>query len=292
MAITHAPGQPRILIAGCGALGGMIAHQLSHQATVFGLRRSAGQVPEGVHPIAADLLQPDQLAERLPGDLDALVYCLTPGRYDDEGYRQAYVTGLGNLLKAATGQPVKRVVFISSTSVYHQDDDSWVTEDSPTEPKRHSGQRILEGERLALAGPFPATVVRFSGIYGPSRRRFLTAVQNGEMNPSLPAPYSNRIHEADAAAAVVHLLNLALNGQPLADRYIASDCDPARLDEVVNWVRGQVPCAAPQPDARTGGRAGSKRCDNRRLLATGFRFRYPDYRAGYGEMIEQERSQN
>ncbi|MDC0663985.1 NAD(P)H-binding protein [Marinobacter sp. SS21] len=291
MAITQTPGQPRILVAGCGALGGMIARQLSTQATVYGLRRNANKVPAGVQPVAADLLAPEQLNTQLPPALDAIVYCLTPGRYDDEGYRQAYVTGLGNLLTAVSGHPVKRVVFISSTSVYHQDDDSWVTEDSATAPLRHSGQRILEGEQTALSGPFPATVVRFSGIYGPSRRRFLSAVQRGEMNPAQPGPYSNRIHEADAAAAVAHLLGMALAGESLADHYIASDCEPARLDEVVTWVRTQVPCAPPQPDARTAGRAGSKRCDNRRLLATGFRFRYPDYRAGYGEMIEQERGE-
>lgn len=290
MAITQTPDQPRILVAGCGALGGMIACQLIDQATVYGLRRDASKVPEGVHPVAADLLDPEQLAQRLPGNLDAIVYCLTPGSYDDDGYRQAYVTGLDNLLAAATGQTVKRVIFISSTSVYHQDDDSWVTEDSPTEPARHSGQRILEGEQRALSGPFPATIVRYSGIYGPSRRRFLTAVEKGEMNPSQPAPYSNRIHEVDAAAAVVHLLTRSLAGEPVDDRYIVSDCEPARLDEVVEWVRNQVPCAPPKPDARTAGRSGSKRCDNRRLLATGFNIRYPDYRTGYGEMIEQERS--
>ncbi len=290
MAITQTPGQPRILVAGCGALGGMIAQQLSAQATVYGLRRNPDKVPAGIQPVAADLLAPAQLEAQIPQALDAIVYCLTPGRYDDEGYRQAYVTGLNNLLAAVSGQAVKRVVFISSTSVYHQDDDSWVTEDSPTAPLRHSAQRILEGEQLALSGPFPATVVRFSGIYGPSRRRFLTAVQRGEMNPATPGPYSNRIHEVDAAGVVAHLLRLALSGEPLARHYIASDCEPARLDEVVAWVRAQVPCAPALADARTAGRSGSKRCDNQRLLTTGFQFRYPDYRVGYSEMIEQERA--
>ncbi|MCP4065801.1 MAG: DUF1731 domain-containing protein, partial [Gammaproteobacteria bacterium] len=34
-------------------------------------------------------------------------------------------------------------------------------------------------------------------------------------------------------------------------------------------------------------RAGSKRCSNKRLLGTGFQFRYPDFRAGYRDMIDQ-----
>ena len=107
------------------------------------------------------------------------------------------------------------------------------------------------------------------------------------MNPTKPAPFSNRIHEEDAANAAAHLVELALSSATLETCYLASDCEPARLDEVVDWVRQQTPCAEPQPDARKGGRAGSKRCSNKRLLSTGFQFRYPDFRAGYRAMINQ-----
>lgn len=68
--------------------------------------------------------------------------------------------------------------------------------------------------------------------------------------------------------------------------YLASDSEPARLDEVVAWLRRQVPCRPPAEDARQGGRAGSKRCDNRRLRESGFEFRYPNYRAGYRQVID------
>lgn len=290
MAITEQPSVPRILVAGCGSLGGEIARRLSANAQVFGLRRHADRVPAGVCPIAADLLQPQQLQTQVPADLDAIVYCLTPSQYDDQGYADAYVHGLQNLLAALSGTPPKRLVFISSTSVYPQDDDSWVTEDSPTNPSRATGQRILEGEQVARDSGIPATVIRYSGIYGPSRQRFLSEVLAGRMNPSSPAPYSNRIHEDDAAAAAVHLLEQSLAGGDIEDTYIVSDCEPVRLDEVVAWVREQVPCAEAVADARTGGRAGSKRCSNQRLLASGYQFRYPDFRAGYGEMIARIRA--
>ena len=60
--------------------------------------------------------------------------------------------------------------FTSSTGVYAQTHGEWVDEDSPTEPVRYAGKRLLEGERLLLSGPFPATIVRLAGIYGPGRR--------------------------------------------------------------------------------------------------------------------------
>jgi nucleoside-diphosphate-sugar epimerase len=234
-------------------------------------------------------LRADELEQVVPANLDGIVYCLTPSSYDPEGYEAAFIAGLSNLLSATRGSSVKRLLFVSSSSVYGQDDDSWVDETSETKPSRYTGEKILGGERLALDSKIPATVVRFSGIYGPSRQRFLESVVKGMLVPAKPAPYTNRIHEQDACRALCHLMRQSLGGENIADCYLASDCEPARLDEVVGWVCEQVTRAPPAPDARTGGRAGSKRCNNQRLLDSGFVFQYPDYRAGYREMIERNR---
>lgn len=285
MAMTERTNQPRILVAGCGKLGGAIARRLSKSATVFGMRRNPDQVPEGILGVKADLMDPDSLRKAVPNNLDVIVYCLTPASYDENGYRDAYVTGLANLLAAIESQPLVRLVFISSTSVYSQNDDSWVDEASPAQPRRFSGEQILAGEQTALDSGHPATVVRFSGIYGPTRQRFLEEVIAGRMAPAKPAPFTNRIHEDDAAAAVQHLIGKALAGERLESLYLASDNEPARLDEVVEWVQTQIACAPPTDDARTGGRAGSKRCSNQRLRNSGFQFQYPDFRAGYSAMI-------
>ena len=36
-------------------------------------------------------------------------------------------------------------------------------------------------------------------------------------------------------------------------------------------------------------RGGNKRCSNARLLAAGYRFIYPDYRAGYAALLAASR---
>lgn len=286
MAMTKHKQLTRILVAGCGKLGGDIARELSGTGQVFGLRRNPDKVPEGITGIGADLTRPETLQGKLPENLDIVIYCLTPSSYDEQGYHDAYVTGLQNLLDAIGDKPLTRLFFISSTSVYAQNDDSWVDETSQANPDRFTGKQILLGEQTAINSLHPATVVRFSGIYGPTRQRFLEEVLEGRMNPQPPAPFSNRIHEQDAARAVAYLSEQALSGKALENLYIASDCEPVRLDDVVEWVRQQVPCKAPVEGARKGGRAGSKRCNNERLRASGFEFRYPDYRAGYREMIK------
>ncbi|MGP4842840.1 NAD-dependent epimerase/dehydratase family protein [Marinobacter sp. 1Y8] len=284
--------EPRILVAGCGALGSKIAKGLAPTARVYGLKRHPDNLPEGVLPLAADLQAPEQLAQVVPDNLDAVIYCLTPNSYDDEGYRAAFVSGLANLVSTMQkqGQRLNRLLFVSSTGVYQQDDDNWIDETSPTEPLRFGGKRLLEGEQCAANAPWPATTIRFSGIYGPGRTRFLESVINGELAPAAPSPFTNRIHEDDAAAAAVHLINRSLRGEPLEACYLASDEAPVRLGDVVQWVQTQISCQSPTADARSGRRAGSKRISNQRLLASGFRFRYPSFREGYSEMIQSRLS--
>jgi nucleoside-diphosphate-sugar epimerase len=257
---------------------------------VFGLRRRTDQLPQGIAPVAADLTQPATLESTLPPKLDQVIYCLTPSDYTEQGYHAAYVKGLENLLSELQGQTPNRLIFISSTGVYGQDDNNWVDEESPTQPGGFNGQQVLLGEQTALASRIPATVVRFSGIYGPSRQSFLQAVIDGRLNPPAQSNYSNRIHEQDAVRAVVHLSNMAAANQNLQPCYLASDCEPIRLDQVVRWIRQHIECETPAEDARGGGRVGSKLCSNRRLLNTGFQFRYPDFRAGYRELINQRKS--
>lgn len=286
MAISAEQYPPHILVAGCGSLGGAVAQALTDIGEVWGIRRTASAIPKGVHPAPADLLNRDELARAVPEAPDIIIYCLTPSTYDDAGYRSAYVDGLTNLLAATDTSNLKRLFYISSSSVYGQDDDSVVDELSPVAPRRFSGERVLQGEKVALNSGLPATVIRFSGIYGPSRGRFLESVRDGELNPDSPGPYTNRIHQDDAAAVCVHMVRKALAGTALENCYLASDCEPVRLDEVVDWIRRQIPCQQPDPNGRRGGRGGSKRCNNRRLLETGFEFSYPDYRAGYQPMIK------
>lgn len=287
--MTSATDKRRILLAGCGQLGTLIGLALAETHQVWGLRRNADQVPSPLKPLKADLLLPDTLEAVLPPDLDTVIYCLTPNQYDDAGYKAAFVTGLDNLLNTLERRErlPERVFFVSSTGVYHQNDDSWVDENSPTLPDRFSGKRLLEGEARLADSAIPGTAIRFSGIYGGQRRGLLEGVIAGRIAAGADTPFGNRIHEQDCVGVVRHLVSRLHGNQPIADCYLASDCEPVRQGDLVRWIRSQVPCQEPGPDARTLGRAGSKRCDNGRLLASGYRFRFPSFREGYAEMLAE-----
>jgi len=277
----------RILIAGCGYVGEALAARLAAEGhEVFALRRSEAARIAGVMRIRADLLDVDAL-RRLPARISRVVYSASAGGGDDRAYRSAYVDGLRYLLAALDGHPVERIAFASSTGVYAQTDGGWVDEESPAEPTHYSGKRLLEGEHLALHSRFSATVVRFAGIYGPGRTRVVDSVRRGEaVIPEGPPVYSNRIHREDCAGVLRHLLFVD-RAEPL---YAASDHEPTDAATLLGWLAAELGEPPPRRErvADAGhryGRASNKRVRNARLLASGYRFRYPTFRDGYGELI-------
>ena len=275
--------EQRVLIAGCGDVGTQLGVRLSTQgAQVFGLRRTINQLPAGIHGIAADMTDPDTLGT-LPA-CDWLFYTAAAKSRDPDIYRRTYVDGLKHVLDALPTSP-RHLFLTSSSGVYAQTEHEWVDEQSVTEPDSESGRILLASEQLALSSGIPATVVRFSGIYGPGRNHLQRLVESGIAAPREPLHYSNRIHSADCAGVLEHLLQLALQGQTLKPLYLASDDAPTPIHEVMEWLAAELGVEVRERQAVR--RGGSKRCSNRRLRASGYRFRYPDFRSGYAELLRK-----
>ncbi|MBH8580796.1 SDR family oxidoreductase [Bisbaumannia pacifica] len=276
------------LIVGCGDIGITLARQLKAQGTsVTGVRRRPEALTEaGIAAVAADVQDAESLAA-LP-DAEVVVYVISADRFEEEAYRAAYPDGLKAVLAEYAGRkrPPKRVFFVSSTSVYAQQAGETVDEHSEVAPHGFSGQLMLEAEQALLAHDLPGTVVRFSGIYGPGRDRLIRQVREGRIAPASPAMYSNRIHRDDCTGVLAHLIDLALADQPLAPLYLASDCEPAPLHEVMQWLADKLRVEPSQVIQSPLRRRASKRCDNALLLESGYRFRYPSFREGYAQVLE------
>ncbi len=271
-----------VLIAGCGYIGSALAARLVDDGhDVWGLRRNPVWLPENVHPVAADLADQHAL-DALPEDLDIVFYTAAAGEYDEARYRTAYVDGPRNLLVALAKQqqPVARIFFTSSTGVYAQQDGEWVDETSPTEPSHFSGTALLEGEQVFRDGPFPSTVVRLGGIYGPGRTQTLDRVRDRIVTCPTEPTYVNLIHRDDCAGMLHHLMNI----EKPDDLYLGVDCEPAERATLYRWIADLI--GVPEPPTEDGesegrGARGNKRCSNARLLTTGYAFLHPTYREGY-----------
>lgn len=275
----------RALIVGCGYVGSELARMLAASGwEVWGLRRHAERLPPQAAPIAADVTRRETL-HRIPRELDAVIYLVSAGATTEAAYRAAYIDGVRNVLAAlgeGGGRP--RLVFASSTAVYHQNEGEWVDEESPTSPRSFTGRLLLEGEGVVRAGDCESVIVRFGGIYGPGRARLIELIRRREARCREDPPrYTNRIHRDDCAGAIAHLLALT---RP-ADLYLGVDHEPAPECEVMDWLAAQLGAPLPARASDSGGprSSTSKRCRNDRLRASGYRFRYPTYREGYGALL-------
>lgn len=282
-----------ILIAGCGYVGTALGTRLVAEGhIVWGLHRRPDALPPGIRPIAADLTIPETL-RALPPGLDVVFYTAAASGPSDEAHRAVYVDGLRNLLEALQiqHQPLRRFFFTSSTAVYAQTSGAWVDESSPTEPLHFSGICLLEGERLLLDGPFPATVIRLGGIYGLGRTRLVERVRQGiAVCTDGPPIYTNRIHHDDCAGALHHLMTLPQPGH----LYLGVDHDPAEQRDVLRWLAEQLDVSPPRIEPSSGQDSrrhrSNKRCRNARLVASGYVFCYPTFREGYAALPPEDDS--
>lgn len=269
--------QAKILIIGCGKLGIGLAAELQ-EAEVFGLRRSAGELAN-IKTLQADVTNIDSLHILKNHHFDSIIVTLTPSEFSDERYKSIYVDGLANVLKVCS---FDFCVFVSSTSVYHQSNEEWVNEQSPTLPESFSGKRLLEAE--SLLKNHNSCIVRFAGIYGPSRFRLIEQTIAGQGSPEL---FSNRIHEQDCVRFLAHLLRLRWQGKAIEPLYIGIDNEPVKLSEVKYWIAEQLGYDRSHLTEQAATRRGSKRCSNKQMLESGFSLNYPSFREGYSELIKE-----
>ncbi len=286
----------RVLISGCGYVGSALGLLLAAEGhTIFGLRRNTKALPTAIRPTRADLSKPLP-PDTLPPDLDVVVHAASPGGSTDEAYRLAYAQGPRNLFAALEPQQIlRRLVFVSSTGVYAQKNGEWVDEESSTEPETTSGKRLLQGESLALGCPFPTTVLRLGGIYGPGRTGAIERALGGAPEED-PPRYTNRIHRDDCAGVLRHLILLP---DP-APVYLGVDNEPATRHTIAEWLASRLgartgarldeTAALTRSPPRGGPRDASrsrtnKRCSNARLIHSGYHFHYPTFREGFAALL-------
>ncbi|OUS02266.1 hypothetical protein A9Q90_09415 [Gammaproteobacteria bacterium 54_18_T64] len=283
----------KILLLGCGGLGRRLAARLiAAKHSVIGVKRSPLNEPlAGLQLVLADINCAHDVAQ-IPTAVDLVLFVLSPGERNKEAYQDLYQGGIANVLahfSQATGRgPGPRCLMVSSTSVYGQNAGQWVDETSPALATSFNGEALIGAEQQLWAYSDTSTVVRFSGIYGPGRESLLRRVRESKPLQYDPPSYSNRIHEEDCLGILGFLIDRAVRGLPLEKLYLASDSAPVPLAEVATWLSEKMACSPPPEKtstALTG--AMNKRCRNDRLLNLGYVLRYPTYRQGYGELLQE-----
>ena len=201
----------KISILGCGWLGFPLAKALlKEDYLVKGSTTSVEKIVllqnMGITPFQIVLSEnktTGNLAEFLENS-EILIIDVPPKLRSLE--QENFVEKIRNLIPFIEKSAVENVFFISSTSVYN-DDDTFVTEETIPKPDTESGKQLLETEQLLQNNShFETTVLRFGGLIGEDRHpiHFLAGRENLD-NPKAPI---NLIHQQDCVGIILKIIEM------------------------------------------------------------------------------------
>ena len=280
------------LVVGCGYLGTPVAEQwLRDGHRVYVLTRSAEHAElfsrQGMVPIQGDITVPETLVD-LP-EVDHVLCAVGYDRRAGLSIETVYVEGLTHLLDALSTLTT-RLIYVSSTGVYGQNDGSWIDENSPCQPIREGGVACLEAERCLQSHTLGrrSVILRMCGIYGPGRVPRIADIKAGRPITSPEYGYLNLIHREDAVRSIL----LAEENADPPDLILVGDgCPVLRRDYfsyLAELLDTDLPAfAVPRNDAAVSERALSdKRVTNRRMLdVLRIRLEYPSFREGLKSVV-------
>ncbi|RKE04801.1 NAD(P)H-binding protein [Marinifilum flexuosum] len=206
---------PRISVLGCGWLGLALAKHLSSKG--YDVKGSVMQEEnlEELHQFGIKGYQiafnPDLqvCSDDHFFETDIIVSCIPPKRRDDiESY---YPKQIDSLKQEAQKHGVKKVLFISSTSVYPNTLGK-VSEELQLSPEKASGKALVKAEKLLTqSDDFETTILRFGGLIGYDRHpgRFLSH-RKELRNGSVPV---NLIHQDDCVKIISEIIKQNVWGE-------------------------------------------------------------------------------
>ena len=273
-----------LLIIGQGDIGLPVTNKLAQAGlNVTGLARRER------HHYAlydkANFIQADALtlsAEQLQ-DFTAIAIIVTPDEYSTSGYHDSYLAISQHLAKLADKLTnLARIVFISSTAVYGQDNGEWIDEDTaPVTPAREASQVILQAEQTLQQGfGDRAIIIRPSGIYGRERLMRLRKAKEKQKEPVATAHWSNRIMDRDLVTIIANIMTID-TPKPL---YIATDYAPVTTFELGSWLSEQINEVSPVIDDNKTKVTGKRLHSNIPLAWLD----YPDWQVGYGDILHYQ----
>lgn len=219
----------KIAVLGCGWLGLPLAKSLLAKSYfINGSTTSIDKFPTIVSNGIAPFLV--QLGSRLIGDdlqlflnVDLLVINIPPGRSTNQA--DDYEAKISALAKEIQKSTVQKVIFISSTSVY-PDNQATVDERCTLFNESDAAKRMIKAEEIIKSIPnIQSTVIRMAGLIGPNRHpgRFFAGKEN------IPAGLSpvNLIHLDDCIGMIEFVIEKDLWDQTYNG---AAPSHPLKLD--------------------------------------------------------------
>ena len=144
-----------------------------------------------------------------------------------------FVAKIRGLLKPVEKSSVKHVLFVSSTSVFEDQEGFPIIQDTTvTNASKNAGKQLIATEELLRQNnKFATTIIRFGGLFGPDRHP--ATMLSGKTNLKNPEAPINLIHQQDCIEIIATILeqhyweqtiNAAYPDHPQKEVYYTSIC--------------------------------------------------------------------
>lgn len=204
----------KISILGCGWLGFPLAKKLIEKGnSINGSTTSENKLAilkdSGINPFLV-ALESESISESVNSFLsesEILIIDIPPKlrAVDPNAKKKVFVEKIKNLIPFIEKSSVEKVLFVSSTSVY-SDENDFINEETIPNPETESGKQLFLAENILLENKnFQTTILRFGGLIGEDRHpvKHLSGKENLE-NPDAPV---NLIHQNDCIGIIEEIIN-------------------------------------------------------------------------------------
>ena len=273
-----------LVIVGCGKLGLIAGSMLSKlPIEVIGIRRDIGLLKPSFQIHELNIFSKDFLDQLHKINPTYIIYSVSADSSTEDSYLKNYYEGLKLTINAiSSSKEFKHLLFISSTRVYGQKTNDFLSEDSIAVPSEFRGKALLRSEKLLDSVKFNSSILRLSGIYGNDRASMLKIASDVTRWPKTNR-WTNRIHEVDAALFILYLFKELLKGNPLKKLYLVTDSKPVPIFELLAWLRNEL--GLDSNKALLSNKVEGKKLRSQILPYLDFVFKYESYKLGYSEII-------
>ena len=205
----------KVSILGCGWLGFPLAKKLIEigfevKGSTTSENKLAVLKSNKIAPYLLELTE-TKISECISdflNDSDILIIDIPPGlrKITEATSEKTFVAKIENLIPFIEKSTVKKVIFISSTSVYSDTAViSTVSENTVLNPDTESGKQLVEVENLLRNNSnFQTTIIRFGGLIGEDRN--IVKMLTGKTNVANPDAPINLIHQEDCIEIICEIL--------------------------------------------------------------------------------------
>ena len=205
-----------VSILGCGWLGLPLGKHLrnrrfSVKGSVTNTEKFGSLLTSGVQPYRIVLNDSEiDLDDPAFFETDVLIISIPPRRID--GIERIFPAQIAQLIPVILKAGIKKVIFISSTSVYPENLQT-ASENDVLSPDKASGKALFAAENLLKnLTDFETTIIRFGGLIGADRNPARFLLKSDRPVPNVPV---NLIHQDDCVGIISAILEQDLWGETL-----------------------------------------------------------------------------